>query len=118
MKLSDIINSPERWTKNTCTRNANGDRDTLDTAEPEAGNSFCLLGACYVYARKKTGLQKFSAIWASRECVAATEAVQQCINDRAGGNIGISSYNDRDATTFEDIKAVLACADAKLEQKG
>lgn len=98
MKVKDLLNSPERWTKGAMKRDANGN-NLGDRLNWEKACSFCLWGAInYVYDEG----ERFEI----------KNRLRPIIQKRSNYKFfTITGYNDDPATKFEDIQAVMNEAD-------
>lgn len=97
MKMRDLLDSPDKWTKGAYARNAAGN-ECLPIADEAC--CWCLRGAFIrCYADTKTGEA------AGRKLLVALNA----LDDKYKGRI--TMFNDNPSTTFEDIRRLLELAD-------
>lgn len=92
MKVRELLSDKSKWTKRAYARNAKGEK--IESWNPDAV-CFCLKGAinrCYQD---------------STEHALVADKVENAIARKDGFNIGIACFNDRESTTFSDIKKLV-----------
>lgn len=95
MKIKELLNSPEKWTQSAYAKDAVG--DSCSSTEPQAV-CWCLLGAihrCYPEPKES------DKVW--RKILAAITLESHFVS--------ISSFNDNEETTFEQVRDILEMAD-------
>ena len=99
MKISELLKDESCWTKSQFARDVNN--VPVEPGSPDAC-SWCLIGALdKCYASTTTGSEARTKL---------TDAVRQYSEPQCGSGWGVSTYNDREQTTFADIKAILEIA--------
>jgi hypothetical protein len=92
MKPSELIDSPEKWTKGEYARDASG--KSIDFSSNDA-QCFCLRGAIYRLGDDND------------ECRQNLHNLSRAVARLYPQFWGVTSFNDHPETTFEDVQKVL-----------
>ncbi len=100
MKITDVLSSPERWTKGENARSADGKPAPIFG---ETAACFCLAGA---------GRKASRGDWHE-----VRQILMRAADELYPGHAFISSFNDNPDTTFEMVYRVAQRADELIEEK-
>lgn len=96
MKLSELLDKPEKWTKKYNARNSYGFSVNFDS--PDA-TCWCLVGGM-----RKLGFQ--SEDYFGKNCALLT-TIKKLFPSRFHEDFGPARFNDHPDTTFKDIQLVI-----------
>lgn len=97
MKVKELLNSAEKWTKGEMARNNN---EKYVGVKAKSAEKFCLLGAiykCYPKKEAKNIIMKIAPTFNSGE---STEHIYECEEI-------IFSWNDRKSRKFKDVQKLV-----------